>query len=530
MGIGLSRGVWTLVAGVGIAVALTGAGPAAQPRAGAAPAHATPVNRLLIRNATVIYGNAKPAFGPTDVLVERGQIARVGPTDPKAPPPDAVIDGTGKYVMPGMVNTHVHLRDSRDGEAWPSVQYEFNLYLAAGVTTVRDVGSDFEQARRWRTESDAHSLVAPRIQLYSRIWRSKGSTPAALREGVRFAKEQGSDGLKLGGLDRDQLEAVMEEAHQQGLGTTVHAGVEETTAADYTELGVGSIEHYYGVPDAAFDGVQDFPADTNYANEIHRFARAGELFIQRNLNPERLSALIDAMIANDVSWSPTLSVYEAARDVLRSRNVPWFTDYLHPAIADFWAPDLAHHGSFLFGWTTTEEARWKQSYRVWMDAVREFGRKGGRIVTGDDAGSNWSLYGFGLIRELELLEEAGFHPLEILRHATVNGAELLRLGDRLGRVREGFVADLLVVNGNPLENLRVLNPYGTDVMLAGNAAVHNLAAVDPRRRDLRNAHGGGIEWTIKDGIPYHVPALMKEVKEMVAAGRRERTRQTTSQR
>ena len=98
-----------------------------------------------------------------------------------------------------------------------------------------------------------------------------------------------------------------------------------------------------------------------------------------------------------------------------------------------------------------------------MDAVREFGRKGGLITTGDDAGYIYSIYGFGIARELELHEEAGFHPLEVIEHATWNGARMLGLDDRLGKVREGFVADLLVVNGNPLENLKLLNPYGTDV-------------------------------------------------------------------
>ena len=101
-------------------------------------------------------------------------------------------------------------------------------------------------------------------------------------------------------------------------------------------------------------------------------------------------------------------------------------------------------------------------------------------------------------------EEAGFTTLEVIAHATVNGAQLLGLGNRLGRVRSGYVADLLVVNGNPLENLHVLNPAGADVNVNG-----------------QNIHGGGIEWTIKDGIPYHVPTLMKEVREMVARARRD---------
>jgi hypothetical protein len=164
-----------------------------------------------------------------------------------------------------------------------------------------------------------------------------------------------------------------------------------------------------------------------------------------------------------------------------------------------------------------------------MDALLEFGRKGGTITTGDDAAYLYgSLYGFGVIRELELHEEAGFHPLEVLKHATVDGAKVLGLSDRLGRVRSGFIADLLVVNGNPLENLRMLNPYGTDLMSYNGQIVSNYSGiVKPGDPNVKMVHGGGIEWTIKDGIPYHVPTLMKEVKEMVGAARAQR-RITTS--
>jgi hypothetical protein len=178
---------------------------------------------------------------------------------------------------------------------------------------------------------------------------------------------------------------------------------------------------------------------------------------------------------------------------------------------EYWKPSLSNHGSYFIGWTNTQEVRWKHGYHAWMNALREFGIKGGTITTGDDAGFIYSLYGFGLIHELELQEEAGFHPLEVIKHATVNGAKLVGMDDRLGRVRQGFIADLLVVNGNPLENLRILNPYGADIN------VNN-----------QNVHGGGIEWTIKGGIPYHVPTLMKQVKEMVAKARAERGRTTSA--
>ncbi len=484
-----------------------------------APVHARAVTRLLIRNAMVIYGNAKPAFGPVDILIQDGLIARVGNIRTLDPPPDAVIDATGKYVMPGIINGHMHLQDERGGIPQP-IQYEMNLYLASGATTVRDVGSNWEKAKEWRAASASHQMVAPRILLYERIWSARGTaTPEQVREGVRYAKEQGVDGLKLFGMDRDLLEAVLGEARVQGLRSAAHIAVEETTAKDFAELGVTSIEHFYGIADAALDGIQNFPPEHNANNEIHRFGRAGELYIQENLNPKKLSAVLDLMVEKNVFWCPTLSIYVASRDVIKAQNLPWYKDYLHPTMEEYFTPDLQHHGSFFLGWTNTQEVRWRRTFRVWMDALVEFARKGGLITVGDDAGFIYSLYGFGQVHELELLEEAGFHPLEVIEMATVNGAKMIGMEDRLGRVRQGYVADLLVVNGNPLENLRLLNPYGTDILTYDGKPVSNYSALPPGDPKVKAARGGGIEWTIKDGIPYHVPTLMKEVRDMVAKAR-----------
>jgi imidazolonepropionase-like amidohydrolase len=491
-----------------------------------APVHGKAVKRLLIRNAMVIYGNAKPAFGPVDIVVQDGLIARVGPSSPTDPPPDAVIDATGKYVMPGIINSHMHLQDERGGVPQP-FQYEMNLYLASGATTVRDVGSEFEKARKWRADSAAHTLVAPRILLYTPDWRRHGGTPETpqtARAGVRWAKENGADGLKFFGIDRDLLEAALDEAHRQGLRSAAHIAVEETNARDFAELGITSIEHFYGIADAALDGIQEFPANHNANNEIHRFGRAGELYLQHNLNRKKLSDVLDLMVAKHVFWSPTMDAYVASRDLIRSENVPWFKDYLHPTMEEYWRPDLLHHGSYFFGWTHTQEVRWTKDFEVWMGALREFADKGGIITTGDDAGFIYNLYGFGLVRELELMEEAGFQPLEVIKHATVNGAKLIGMEDRLGRVREGYIADLLVVNGNPLEDLRVLNPYGTDIVTLNGKPVSNYSSLVPGDKGIKAEHGGGIEWTIKDGIPYHVPTLMKEVKDMVATARAERAK------
>ncbi len=482
------------------------AAPLAQAPVSRAPEHARRPRRLLISNAMVVYGNAKPAFGPMDILIEGNLIARIEPAGTLRDA-DAVIDATGKYVLPGLVDTHMHWQDERAGIAMP-IQYERNLYLASGVTLTRELGGRFDKSKRWQAESAANTVIAPRMQVYWTIDASKGG-PAALRANVREAKARGADGLKIFGMDRDQLEAVMDEARAQALQTTTHIAVEEVTAADFIELGVGSIEHFYGVADAALDGVQDFPADHNASNEVHRFGRAGELYAQANR--QKLSQVVDAMVAKKVAWSPTLSIYEANRDLTRAQNLPWYREYLHPALEEFFKPNLENHGSYFIGWTNTQETRWKQQYRIWMDVLREFGVKGGTITTGDDTSFIYSLFGFGLVRELELHEEAGFHPLEVIRHATVNGATLLGMGDRLGRVRQGYLADLIVVNGNPLENLHLLNPTGADTNANG-----------------RNVRGGGVEWTIKDGVPYHGPTLMREVRDMVARARAERGKSPTA--
>ncbi|HEY7288457.1 MAG TPA: amidohydrolase family protein [Vicinamibacterales bacterium] len=515
---------------------LTSAGPTAQTPSAPPAAHAKAVRRLLIRNAMVIPGTGVPAAGPMDILVENGRIARLGSsTDGQWPAADETIDATGKYVMPGIVNTHMHWHEERVGPI--PIQYERNLYLAAGVTTAREVGGNFEKTKQWRAESAAHTIIAPRIVLYPMLvnllkpGEPFNQTPAEYRALVRQAKERGADGIKLiGPMDRDQAAAALDESKKVGLPSTVHVAVGEAKARDFIEDGVNCIEHFYGIADSALDGIQDFPPEMNLANEIHRFGRAGDLYTQANLNHEKLSQLLEEMVAKGVAWSPTFSTYEATRDLIRAQNLPWYADYLHPSLADYFKPSMTRHGTFWIGWTEAEEVKWRKNYEVWMAAVLEFARKGGTVTTGDDAGFLYgSLYGFGISRELEMQHEAGFAPLEVLQHATLNGAKVLGLDDRLGRVREGFVADLLVVNGNPLQNLRLMNPYGTDLMTYKGEIIDNFSGiVKPDDPNVRMVHGGGIEWTIKDGIPYHVPTLMREVKDMVTKARADRSRSTSS--
>jgi imidazolonepropionase-like amidohydrolase len=464
--------------------------------------------RLAIRNAIVVDGSGTPAAGPYDILIENNRIAAVVALDPvslnrgaRRLPADAEIDARGKYVLPGLINAHAHIQDSRDGIPQP-LEYEFKTWLALGITTVRDVGSDFPQTLKLRAQSAAGEIVAPRIFIYPMFANSGSAVTAApqnaaeARAAVRQAKQQGADGIKLRQVHRDVLDAVAEEARALGLPIAHHVGVEETTAWDDIRDGVRSIEHWYGIPDAAIPaGVQNFPPAFNYNDETDRFRYAGHLW--READPKRLQEVLAAMVKAGVAWVPTLEIYEASRDLQRAQTQPFFAAYLHPALESYFLPNPRNHGSYFLHWTSNDEAFWKENYRIWMDAVRDFERLGGLVGAGDDAGFIYQMYGFGLLRELELHEEAGFHPIKVVEHATLNNARILGKEKELGLVRPGYLADLIVVNGNPLEDLKVLYPS--------------------------ESGSGGVEWTVKDGIPYHAPDLAADVRAIVKKARAEKS-------
>jgi imidazolonepropionase-like amidohydrolase len=136
-----------------------------------------------------------------------------------------------------------------------------------------------------------------------------------------------------------------------------------------------------------------------------------------------------------------------------------------------------------------------------MTFVNEYKNRGGRVTTGSDNGFIYQLYGFGYIRELELLREAGFHPLEVIRSATLHAAQALGAEKDLGSVEPGKLADLVIVDANPLSNLQVL--YGTGAI-----------SVDAQNKVIRK---GGVKYTVKDGIVYDARKMLEDVERMVQA-------------
>ena len=135
-----------------------------------------------------------------------------------------------------------------------------------------------------------------------------------------------------------------------------------------------------------------------------------------------------------------------------------------------------------------------------MTFVNEFKNRGGRVVAGSDSGFIYQLYGFGFIRELELLREAGFYPLEIIKSATLDAAEALGATEKIGSIEVGKLADFLIVEENPLENLKVL--YGTGAIKLND------------KNEIKRV--GGVKFTVKDGIIYDSKKLLEDVKNTVA--------------
>ena len=474
---------------------------------GYAPSSGVRYNRLLIHNALVIDGAGNPTRGPFDIVVEGKTItgiyaARPMPESGSALQAldggkfDRVIDATGMYVMPGIIDVHSHIQFDRAGVQMPH-DYEFKLLLAHGITTIRDPGSmqGPDTIVAYAHLSDENRIAAPTIVPFVVV---QSEYPDSVRAQIRHVKAIGGKGLKVFINRPDVWDAISDEGHKLGLPIATDMKIQETDAIRASQLGVASIEHWYGIPDAATPGPQNFPDYYNYDNEADRFRWGGDIW--RQADSARLSAVLDTMLAHHVTWDPTFAIYEANRDLSKAQTEPWFRDYALPAIMKFFEPNPNAHGSYQGDWTTADEVMWRNNYRIWMRWVREYAARGGNVTVGSDAGFIWALYGFTTIREMELQQEAGFHPLEVIQHATSNGAKLLGL-TRTGVVRPGFDADLAIVDGNPLHNMKVLYAPGTAIATDG-AAQH-----------------GGVRYTIKQGIVFDDRQLLADVRAMVRKAR-----------
>ena len=491
-----------------------------------------PFDRMVIRGITMIDGTGAPPRGPVDVVVEKNRIAEIRsvgtpgvPIRGQGRPAKGAkeIDGTGMYILPGFVDLHVHTGGAPKA---PDAEYVHKLWLAHGVTTVRGVpAGPMDWTLHERERSAKNQIVAPRIFAYHRPFTGEGwkptpvQTPELAREWVRFAAQKGIDGLKLGAQDPEIMAALLDEGRKYGFGSTAHLdqmGVVRMNARDAVRLGLGTVTHFYGLFESLLKdtSLQPYPVDHNYNNEQNRFGQVARLWDKiYPRGSKEWNDLIDEFIQRKVFLDPTMTIYLAGRDLMRARTAEWHQTYTLPSLWQFYEPSRENHGSYWYYWTTEDEYHWKNFYRVWMSFINDYKNKGGRVTTGTDSGFIYKLYGFSFIEEMELLREAGFHPLEVIRSATLYGAQALHEPKgkpiEFGIIRPGLLADLVIVDQNPVENLKVL--YGTGALRLND-------------QTGRFEHVGGVKYTIKDGIVYDSKRLLADVQAMVERAKaKERT-------
>lgn len=483
-----------------------------------------PFPQLIIRGVTLINGNGAPPRGPIDIVVENNKIVNIQVVGypgvkideskrPQLKQGGKELDCTGMYLLPGFVDMHTHIGGDAQG-APPD--YVFKLWMGHGVTTVREVGGKgVDWSLDLKKKSQKNEIIAPRIFTHTIFGQKTAdfnplndapiSTPEKARKWVRANAERGADGIKFFGAPPEIMAAALDENKKLGLRSACHHAqldVARWNVLNSARAGLTSMEHWYGLPEALFEDrtVQDYPLDYNYQNEQNRFEEAGKLWKQAaKPYSEHWNNVMNELISLDFTLDPTFNIYEASRDLHRARRAEWHEDYTLPSLWDFYQPSKISHGSYWHDWGTEQEVAWRENYKLWMTFINEYKNRGGRVTTGSDSGFIFQLYGFAYIREMELLREAGFHPLEVIRSATLNGAEALGMADKIGTVAVGKLADFVIVDENPLKNLKVL--YGTGAIKL--------------TEDNKVVRVGGVSYTIKDGVIFDAKALLRDVKRMV---------------
>jgi len=484
-----------------------------------------PFRRLVLRGARILDGTGAPPVGPYDIVVENGRIKEVVLVGvPKMPikperrpaPGDHEIDCTGKLVTPGFVDAHVHIGTYYHAASgpMPSADYVYKLWLAHGITTVREmacmngVGWTLEQ----KEAAAANRIAAPKIVAHAYFpavdeFVKTIYTVEQARAWVRAVKERGVDGLKFFGAPPAIMQAALEEANNLGMRSGCHhaqMSVSKVNALRSAKWGLTSTEHFYGIPEAMFTdrAVQAYPVGYDFMDESLRYNSSSQNFIQAaEPGSAKWQETLEKFLELGHSFVPTLAILEANRDLMRARRADWHDEYTHKTLWTYFQPHRGGHCSHWYRWTTTNEVQWKEHFRRWMRFCNDYKNMGGRVCPGSDAGFTFQLYGFCFIRELEQMQEAGFHPLEIFRAATSESAALLGIDHETGTIEPGKCADLLVHRYDPLEDLKYL--YGTGAWRLND---------DTRQTEWHR----GIQYTIKDGVIYDPAELLADVREMVA--------------
>ena len=413
---------------------------------------------IAIVHVRVIDGTGAAAREDQTVMVSGGKIEWVGPSaDAKVPANAQTLDLNGYTVLPGLVGMHDHMFFPMGGSPpmYSDMGSSFpRLYLALGVTTIRTTGSvapytDLEIKRL----IDSGRMIGPKMFITAPYLEGRGSfTPVMheltgaddARRMVNYWADAGATSFKAYmNITRDELRAAVEEAHKRSLKVTGHLcsiGFREAA-----ELGIDNLEHGLMV-DSEF--VPDKKPDhCPPSGEVSKSLR------QLDLNGAAAQETIRTLVARKVAITSTLPVFEAAGAPLSQTGIGAASALLNPRVINVMSTD-ARVRYLQARARVSSEANYVALLRKAMDFERAFVAAGGLLLAGPDpTGNGGVVAGFGDLREVELLVEAGFTSLEAIKIATFNGARFLGEDARIGSIAPGKQADLMVVKGNPATNI-----------------------------------------------------------------------------
>lgn len=404
-----------------------------------------PAGTIALEHVRVIDGTGAPAIADQTILISGGKITSIGPSSSARAPAGANrMDFTGYSALPGLVGMHDHLFYPAGGGLFHDMVFTFpRLYLALGVTTIRTTGAvepytDLEIKK----QIDAGKTPGPKINPTGPYLEGPGtfaiqmhqlSSPEDARKTVDYWIAEGARSFKAYNfLTRDELKAAAEEAHKHGLKITGHLcsiGFREAA-----EAGIDDLEHGLTVDTEFFPGKQpDVCPNPNQAT-----AAAAQL----DVNGPEIQTTIKTLVAHHVAITSTLPVFE---QFLPSRpDVPQkVLELLSDEARKAYQANRVRVAS-------RKDSPWPAMFPKEMQFERAFVQQGGTLLAGlDPTGIGGIIAGFGDQREVELLVEAGFTPLEAIKIATLNGAQFLGEAEHIGSLAPGKQADIMLVKGDP---------------------------------------------------------------------------------
>ena len=395
---------------------------------------------IVIEGGTLIDGTGSSPLPGVTILIEGNRIREIDRRGELTPPSGArVISATGKYIIPGLIDSHVHYRHP----------WLHRLYLANGVTTVRDMGGEIERVLTLRQELAVGNILGPRM-VVSGMAINPGSVKAmgvsSAQEMARKLVEAGVDGIKITGYTTRELEEVLEVAHANGLLVYGHTGPKVDGRAPGAllaiEAGLDGVEHAYGILEDSMGQAVELPSDFDPSIRDHLF-RYWYGRMHRNFDTDKAETLIQSMVQNNVYFAPTLV------NINRNARTPRDLE-ANPLLR--YIPEGEPNTMASFG--EEERREWSSTMVRMKEVTRRFQQAGGLLIAGTDSANAATLPGWSLHWEMELFVEAGISPMGALQAATLNNAKVLHMDQELGTVQAGKYADLVILEADPLEDIR----------------------------------------------------------------------------